>query len=99
MLAFPSNGIAAEPAYDQSIEELTTRLENAAMSYDVTMEDIKFSRSVGDVGNVGITTTSCTASATIGLPTEAGIELSAMAPTCAHTVRMLEEGIAEYVTQ
>ena len=80
---------------ERSVGALTRELQQYAELRGVKIEDIKISQRVGLES--GISSTSCTATATISIPGGTGIELSATAPTCTEAINMLRDAIAEYL--
>lgn len=80
----------------ENIARQVQQLENFALSRGVQIGDITISRHVG-AGEVGTTSTSCTATATIGIPGGTKVEVSATAPTCGEAIQMLQDAIADFL--
>lgn len=61
------------------------------------ISDIQVDQSMGTDGDFSLLDTSCTVSATVGIPGGTEVSIEATAPTCGQAIEMVLDGITELV--
>jgi hypothetical protein len=94
-MAFAAAPIASADSQAESVSIIVQDLQNYAEVRSLTLTDIKVARESAAGLEAGITSESCTVTATVSIPGGTGVEVSATAPTCMQAMNMLKELIAE----
>ena len=94
-MAFVAVPIASANPQAESASIIVQDLQDYAEVRNLTLKDIKVARESAAGLEAGITSESCTVTATVSIPGGTGVEVSATAPTCMQAMNMLKELISE----